>query len=46
MGRELIEPEEIASVVTFLASDEARVMNGSVVMADDGFASFKSDIRP
>ncbi|KUP09878.1 short-chain dehydrogenase [Bacillus coahuilensis m2-6] len=46
MGRELIEPEEIASVVSFLASDEARVINGSVVMADDGFASFKSDIRP
>ncbi|MGD7044397.1 SDR family NAD(P)-dependent oxidoreductase [Jeotgalibacillus proteolyticus] len=46
LTRELIEPNEIADVVAFLASDEARVLNGSVVMADDGFASFKSDIRP
>ncbi|WP_110114959.1 SDR family oxidoreductase [Bacillus sp. CGMCC 1.16541] len=46
LTRELIEPEEIAEVVSFLATDEARVMNGSVVMADDGFASFKSDLRP
>ncbi|KIL53048.1 SDR family NAD(P)-dependent oxidoreductase [Jeotgalibacillus campisalis] len=46
LTRDLIEPYEIATVVAFLASDEARVLNGSVVMADDGFASFKSDIRP
>ncbi|QPC45701.1 SDR family NAD(P)-dependent oxidoreductase [Mangrovibacillus cuniculi] len=46
LTRDLIEPEEVAEVVAFLATDEARVLNGSVVMADDGFASFKSDIRP
>ncbi|AZB44141.1 SDR family oxidoreductase [Bacillus sp. FJAT-42376] len=46
LTRKLIEPEEIASIVAFLATDEARSLNGSVVMADDGFASFKSDIRP
>ncbi|WP_273128200.1 SDR family NAD(P)-dependent oxidoreductase [Metabacillus sp. HB246100] len=46
MTRELIEPEEIADVVAFLGTDEARVLNGSVVMADDGFSSFKSDVRP
>ncbi|MBS2970222.1 SDR family oxidoreductase [Metabacillus sp. KIGAM252] len=46
LTRKLIEPEEIAAVVAFLATDEARSLNGSVVMADDGFSSFKSDIRP
>lgn len=45
LTKQLIEPEEVAEVVAFLATDEARIMNGSVVMADDGFASFKSDIR-
>ncbi|KZZ83291.1 MULTISPECIES: SDR family oxidoreductase [Bacillaceae] len=46
LTRKLIEPEEIAAVTAFLATDEARSLNGSIVMADDGFASFKSDIRP
>ncbi|MGD6819033.1 SDR family NAD(P)-dependent oxidoreductase [Metabacillus sp. 84] len=46
LTRKLIEPEEIAAIVAFLATDEARSLNGSVVMADDGFSSFKSDIRP
>ncbi|MTH54795.1 SDR family oxidoreductase [Bacillus mangrovi] len=46
LTRKLIEPEEIASVVAFLATDEARSLNGTVVMADDGFSVFKSDIRP
>lgn len=46
LRRKLIKPEEVANVVAFLASDEGNVMNGTVVMADDGFSVFKSDIRP
>jgi glucose 1-dehydrogenase len=41
MRRKIIKPEEIAKVVTFLATPEASVINGSDIMADDGFASFK-----
>ncbi|MDQ0030484.1 SDR family NAD(P)-dependent oxidoreductase [Arthrobacter bambusae] len=37
----LTEPEEIADVVAFLASDEANVINGTVVHVDDGYSSFK-----
>ena len=36
MGR-LGEPEEVASVVLFLASDMASLMTGSVVLADGGY---------
>ena len=46
LRRKMIEPEEIANVVGFLASDAGNVMNGTIVMADDGFTTFKSDIRP
>ncbi|MEL5992140.1 SDR family NAD(P)-dependent oxidoreductase [Microbacterium phosphatis] len=37
----LTEPEEIADVVAFLASDESRVINGTVVSVDDGYSVFK-----
>lgn len=46
LTRKLIEPEEVAGVVAFLASDVSRSINGTTVMADDGFTVFKSDIRP
>lgn len=36
MGR-LGQPDEIASVVAFLASDAASLMTGSIVLADGGF---------
>lgn len=32
------EPEEVASVVAFLASDAASLMTGSIVMADGGYS--------
>ena len=37
MGR-LGEPEEVASVVAFLASDAASLMTGSIVLADGGYS--------
>lgn len=37
MGR-LGDPEEVASVVLFLASDAASLMTGSIVMADGGYS--------
>ena len=36
MGR-VGEPDEIASVVHFLASDAASLMTGSIVLADGGY---------
>ncbi len=41
MRRRAGQPEEIANVVAFLASDEASFLNGHVYFADDGAASFK-----
>ncbi|GIN86058.1 sorbitol-6-phosphate 2-dehydrogenase [Heyndrickxia sporothermodurans] len=41
MRGELIKPEAIASAVYLLSLKEADVINGSVVMLDDGYASFK-----
>ena len=39
MGR-MGEPDEIASVVLFLASDAASLMTGSIVLADGGYVSW------
>ena len=36
MGR-MVEPEEIAAVMLFLASDASSAMTGSVVLADAGY---------
>lgn len=41
MRNRMTEPSEIADVVAFLASDEANVINGTVVHVDDGYSSFK-----
>ncbi|WP_309068914.1 SDR family oxidoreductase [Microbacterium sp.] len=41
----LTEPEEIADVVAFLASDESRVINGTVVSVDDGYSVFKQRLE-
>lgn len=42
MRGKMQQPEDIANIVAFLASDEAEAINGSIVMADDGFAAFKN----
>ncbi|MNP51819.1 2,5-dichloro-2,5-cyclohexadiene-1,4-diol dehydrogenase [compost metagenome] len=42
MRGELIQPEKVASVVTFLFSDAASAVNGTTVAVDDGFLSFKT----
>ena len=41
MRRKMIAPEKVAEVVVFLASSEADAINGTVVMIDDGYVSFK-----
>lgn len=41
MRRRLLQPEQIARVIVFLASDEADAVNGSTVLVDDGYAAFK-----
>lgn len=38
---ELTEPDEIADVVAFLASDQSRAINGTVVRVEDGYSAFK-----
>jgi NAD(P)-dependent dehydrogenase (short-subunit alcohol dehydrogenase family) len=37
----MTQPEEIADVVAFLASDESNAINGTVVHVDDGYSVFK-----
>jgi NAD(P)-dependent dehydrogenase (short-subunit alcohol dehydrogenase family) len=41
MSGELIKPEAIANAVYLSSLEEADAVNGSVVMVDDGYASFK-----
>jgi NAD(P)-dependent dehydrogenase (short-subunit alcohol dehydrogenase family) len=41
----MTEPEEIADVVAFLASDEANAINGTVVHVDDGYSVFKQRLE-
>lgn len=41
LRRKIIEPQEIADVIYYLAQDEAAAVNGSQVMADDGYCEFK-----
>ncbi|MWV43152.1 SDR family oxidoreductase [Paenibacillus sp. HJL G12] len=41
LSKKLIQPEQIADVVTFLFSAEASAVNGQTVPVDDGFLIFK-----
>jgi NAD(P)-dependent dehydrogenase (short-subunit alcohol dehydrogenase family) len=41
LRNKMTDPSEIADVVAFLASDEANVINGTVVHVDDGYSVFK-----
>lgn len=41
MKNRVIEPEEIANSIYLLSLPEASAINGSTVMADDGYTSFK-----
>lgn len=41
----MTHPDEIADVVAFLASDEANVINGTVVHVDDGYSVFKKRLN-
>ncbi|GAA4835658.1 SDR family oxidoreductase [Paenibacillus vulneris] len=41
MGGELTKPETVANSVYLVSLDEAEAINGSVVMVDQGYASFK-----
>lgn len=41
MGNELTNPEQLANAAYLLSLEEADAINGSVVMADEGYASFK-----
>jgi len=41
MKKRPIEPEELAGAIWFMAQPEASAINGSTVMADDGYCSFK-----
>jgi NAD(P)-dependent dehydrogenase (short-subunit alcohol dehydrogenase family) len=41
MRGHILQPEQIGEVVAFLASDGASGINGSTILVDDGYASFK-----
>ncbi|WP_117149014.1 MULTISPECIES: SDR family NAD(P)-dependent oxidoreductase [Paraliobacillus] len=42
MRGELIKPDKVASVVSFLFSEDASAINGQTLPVDDGFLSFKT----
>lgn len=42
MRQDGVEPERVADVVAFLASESADAINGSIIPVDDGYMSFKS----
>ena len=46
MSKRLGWPEEIAAAASFLLSNRARCMTGSVLAANGGFCSFGTDFRP
>ncbi|CAH8711933.1 SDR family oxidoreductase [Paenibacillus thiaminolyticus] len=41
IGNKLTRPEQVADAVYLMSLEEASAINGSVVMADEGYASFK-----
>jgi NAD(P)-dependent dehydrogenase (short-subunit alcohol dehydrogenase family) len=41
---EVAEPDDIADLALFLASDRARVITGTTIVADSGYACFKGDV--
>ena len=41
MRGKLVQPEAVARVVAFLATDAASAVNGTTVYADDGYSAFK-----
>jgi NAD(P)-dependent dehydrogenase (short-subunit alcohol dehydrogenase family) len=46
MRNEFTQPGEIADIFAFLASDEANCVNGSTLLAEDGFLHFKYPLLP
>lgn len=41
MKGRVIQPQEIANVIYLMTLKEASAINGSTVMVDDGYSSFK-----
>ena len=41
MGKALVQPQQVAQVVAFVASAKASCINGTTVYADDGYSAFK-----
>ena len=41
MKGRIIEPSEIANAIYLMSLEEASAINGSTVMTDDGYSSFK-----
>jgi glucose 1-dehydrogenase len=41
MRGRILDPDQVAGVIAFLATPDADAVNGTVVMADDGYVAFK-----